>query len=170
MTSFKLANTVKTIEIAGVPCRVGKLTLGAALSIEEFLATLPTPYETLEGSKALAQVSKELADTLIAKALADTMFWPPDAISALSTQKFLVRADFGQAFIRAMLAAYNPHLAPDEITRIAAAAVVPEDVVRLQLIAFGADTDPKDTPAEAGSETMTTDSASEPIGVAPLRG
>lgn len=169
MTSFRLANTVKTVEIAGQPCRVGKLTLGAALSIEEFLATLPTPYETLEGSKALGQVSKDLADTLIAKALADTMFWPPDAITALSTQKFLVRADFGQAFIRAMLAAYNPHIAPDEINRIAAAAVVPEDVVKLQLIAFGADNDPKDDPATAGAATVTS-SASELTGAESLPG
>lgn len=163
MTAFRLANTVKTVEIAGQPYRVGKLTLGAALQIEEFLATLPTPYEVLEGSKALSQVSKEHADMLIAKALSDTMFWPPDAITALSTQKFLVRADFGKAFISAILSAYNPHLSPQEIESVAKSATVPEDVVRLQLIAFGADNDPKDEPAKAGNET-TTSFASEPTG------
>lgn len=164
MTSFKLANTVKTIEIAGKPYRAGKLTLGAALSIEEHLAKLPTPYETLENSKALSQVSKELADTLISKALADTMFWPPDAISALTNPKFLTRADFGIAFISAILAAYNPHLSPQEIEAVAKSASS-EDVLKMQLVAFGADNDPKEPPANAGTETNQANSSSESTGL-----
>lgn len=149
MTSFKLANTAKTIEIGGVPCRAGRLTLGAALSIEEFLATLPTPYETLDKSNVLAQVGKELADQLVGKALSETMFWPPDAITALSDRRFLVRADFSRAVISAVLTAYNPHMSPDEINSIVNGALVPQDMVKIQIVAFGGDLDPKEEDAGA---------------------
>lgn len=167
MNAFKMAKPEKTMQFGSVPYRVGKLTLGAALAIESFLSELPTPYEILNGSNAVSQLSKEAADMAVQRALNDTMFWPPDAISALSTQKFLVRADFGIAFISAILAAYNPHLPPQEIEAIARSASI-EDVVKLQLIAFGADeTDPK---GESAGPATIPDLASEPIGVASPRG
>ena len=147
-------------EIAGVLYRVGKLTLGAAFEIETFLSKLRTPYELLEDSKALAQVGKELADQLVNKALQECHFWPPDAINALCNNKFLTRADFGIAFVSAMLRQGNPHLPPDEVTRIAHAASY-KDVIALQLIAFGADdTDPKDAngvPERAATPDMSSE-------------
>lgn len=160
----KIANPVFTRDFNGTPYRVGKLTLGAALEIESYLSELKTPYEILQDSKALEQIGKELADQLVSKALQETHFWPPDAITALCTQKFLVKADFGIAFLSAVLRHYNPHLQPDEILVIAKNATT-TDVVEMQLIAFGAnETDPKDENA-AGQPTMA-DLASEPIGVA----
>lgn len=143
MTSFKLSNATQTYEIAGTPYRVGKLTLGAALQIEQWLATLPTPLELLRDGGILKDISTDKADDILNRAAQDTLFWPPDAITSLTNPKFLTRADFGIAFISALLAAYNPHLSPQEISTIAKNATS-VDVLKLQLIAFGADVeDPK---------------------------
>ncbi|CAB4178473.1 hypothetical protein UFOVP1622_56 [uncultured Caudovirales phage] len=163
MQPHKLDAKPVSYEIAGVPYRVGKLTLGAAFEIETFLSKLKSPYEILEDSKALAQVGKELADQLVNKALQDCHFWPPDAINALCNKRFLTRADFGIAFVSAMIRQGNPHLPPDEVTCIAHAASY-KDVMALQLIAFGADdTDPKD---ENGvpERVATPNISREPIG------
>ena len=160
----KIANTVLMRDFNGVPYRVGKLTLGAALEIESYLSELKTPYEILQDSKALEQIGKELADQLVSKALQETHFWPPDAITALCSQKFLTKADFGIAFLSAILRQYNPHLSPEEIQAVAKNSTT-SDVVEMQLIAFGANnTDPKDS-AAAGPTAMA-DLASDPIGVA----
>jgi hypothetical protein len=143
MTSFKLSNAQKSYEINGTPYRVGKLTLGAAVQIESHLSKLKTPLEIYNDSKALAVFTPGKAEEILNKAAQETMFWPPDAVTALCNTKFLTRGDFGIVFISAILAAYNPHLSPQEIENIAKSATT-ADVVQLQLIAFGADeTDPK---------------------------
>lgn len=147
MTSAKLANSVRSYELGGVPYRVGKLTLGAALQIEEHLSKLKTPLEIYRDSGVLSALPTEKADDILNRAAQETMFWPPDAVTALCDVRFLKRADFGMAFISALLAAYNPGLSPHEIESIAKKAST-QDVMKLQLIAFGVDgIDPKEAEA-----------------------
>lgn len=159
MTSAKLANSVRSYELGGVPYRVGKLTLGAALQIEEHLSKLKTPLEIYRDSGILSALPTEKADDILNRAAQETMFWPPDAVTALSDGRFLRRADFGIAFISALLAAYNPGLSPHEITLIAQKASL-MDVVQLQIIAFGADaTDPKGVGVAKPKKTATPDAS-----------
>lgn len=160
MTSAKLANSVRSYELGGVPYRVGKLTLGAALQIEEHLSKLKTPLEIYRDSGILSALPTEKSDDILNRAAQETMFWPPDAVTALSDGRFLRRAEFGIAFISALLAAYNPGLSPHEITLIAQKASI-KDVLQLQVIAFGADViDPKDERAASPAETIP-DAANE---------
>lgn len=147
---------MKTYDIAGETIKAGKLTLGAALEIENHLKTLRTPFEVLENSNALKMVDSELAERLINEKLQQEMFWPPDAITALCDQKFLTRADFGIAFISALIRSYNPHLDPKDIERIALRASV-QDVIQLQLIAFDSDSNQKkDEPTPQANANEST--------------
>lgn len=140
---MKLDNLIVTYDIGGEPCRVGKLTIGAACEIERYLATLETPLEKIERSKILTQIDGEKASGIIDSALQDLAFWPPDAVGALCSAKFLTRGEFALAFISAIVRQYNPHFTDADIERVASKATV-DDVFKLQAIALGANTDPKD--------------------------
>lgn len=150
---------MKTYTIANETIKVGKLTLGAALEIENHLKTLRTPFEVLQDSQALSQIDKDLAERLINEKLQQEMFWPPDAITALCDQKFLTRAGFGIVFISAMIRAYNPHFEPQEVDRLASRATV-QDVIQLQLIAFDSDNNQKKDEPTTPANSLT----SEPTG------
>ena len=149
MESVKLANPPQSYTIDGKSYAVGKLTLGMALDIESFLATLKTPLEKIEESGVLNQVESDVASGILDSAMQDLAFWPPDAVSALCDRRFLTRADFGVTFLRAMLRAYNPGLTAEDTARIAQAATL-MDVIQLQMVASGVDASgPKDGPQEA---------------------
>jgi hypothetical protein len=114
--------------------KVGKLTIGAALKLESWLAKLPTPWEVLESTDILKHCSDEQKKQIIDEKLQQLHFWPPDAITALSEIKFLKRGDFGGQLIAAILESYNPHLSPDDVEKIVSKATV-HDVIQIQLIA-----------------------------------
>lgn len=143
MSSEKLNNPVKTLEIGGSTCRIGKLTVGAAIEIESHLTDYPSMFDTLKDSEVLGQVSTDLAEKLINEKLQELHFWPPDAITALCDIRFLKRGNFSHAFLSAMIRAYNPHFSPEEIASIANKATA-ENVFDLQMIALGVTSDPKD--------------------------
>lgn len=138
MSSDKLANPIRSYEIKGGAFRVGKLTVGAALEIEQELATWPSKLEKLQASGILEKLPPDKAESLVETAMMDLEFWPPDAITALSDWKTLIRAEFGLIFVKALLRQYNPGLSPDELTALAKACT-PDDVMALQKIAFGRD-------------------------------
>lgn len=138
----KLTSPICTHEIDGQTLRFGRLTLGAAVEIEEYLSTLPTPFEALENSKTLQHIDPELRENLIQQKLQQLHFWPPDALTALSTPNFLTSAKFGMAFMVAMITAFNAHIATDEAKRLAGRANH-EDFMIIHRISLGL----SDTPA-----------------------
>lgn len=142
MSADRLNNPVRTLEIGGTTCRIGKLTIGAAIEIEEHLSACPSMFDTLKGSDILGQVSTDLAEKLINEKLQELHFWPPDAITALCDIRFLKRGNFSHAFLSAIVRAYNPHFSPDEIVSIANKATA-ENVFELQMVALGVTSDPK---------------------------
>lgn len=143
MSTDRLNNPVKTLEIGGTTCRIGKLTVGAAIEIEDHLSAYPSMFDTLKDSDILGQVSTDLAEKLINEKLQELHFWPPDAITALCDIRFLKRGNFSHAFLSAMIRAYNPHFSPDEVASIANKATA-ENVFDLQMISLGVTSDPKD--------------------------
>lgn len=142
MNAARLSNPIKQHAINGQTYNIGKLTIGAAVEIETYLATLKTPLEKIQESKILEQVDKDVANGIIDTALQELAFFPPDAITALCDRKYLGRAEFGRVFLRAIFREYNRHLSPEEIDRVAMSATV-EDIFVIQAVALGADADPK---------------------------
>jgi hypothetical protein len=118
----KLTTPIETVEIAGQTLRFGRLTLGAAVELEDYLQTLPTPFEALESSKSLQHIDAEMRERLIQEKLQQLHFWPPDALNALANSQFLTSAKFGMAFLVAMITAYNSHISSTEAREIAAKA------------------------------------------------
>lgn len=161
MDSAKLANPIRSFEIKGVPFRVGKLTVGAALEMEQALSTWPSKLDRLRDSGILDKIDKDKAESLIETAMMDLDFWPPDAITALSDWRILIRAEFGVIFITALLRQYNPGLSPDELATLAKACTK-DDLLALQSIAFGNDPFEKKVTA-----TETTPTVEPPLTVAP---
>jgi hypothetical protein len=161
----KLTSPVYTHEIDGQTLRFGRLTLGAAVELEDYLQTLPTPFEALENSKTLQHIDPEMRERLIQEKLQQLHFWPPDALNALSTSNFLTSAKFGMSFLVAMITAYNAHIATDEAKRLASRANH-EDFMVIHRIALGLN-DPKapvadDLPPMPGVATGSPGDASSP--------
>lgn len=134
MNAEKMLNRPIYYQFGEERYKVGKLTIGAALKLEAWLAKLPTPWEVLESTDILKHCSDEQKKQIIDEKLQQLHFWPPDAITALSEIKFLKRGDFGGQLIATILEAYNPHLSPDDIQKIVSKATI-EDVIQIQLIA-----------------------------------
>ena len=148
----KLTTPVYTREIGGESLRFGRLTLGAAVEIEDYLSTLPTPFEALEDSKSLQHIDPEMRERLIQEKLQQLHFWPPDALNALASSQFLTSAKFGVAFLVAMITAYNSHISTDEARRLAMKADH-GDFMAIHKIALGLETDPK---CESGPDPVQT--------------
>lgn len=159
----KLTSPVYVHEIAGESLRFGRLTLGAAVELEDYLHTLPTPFEALEASKTLQHIDPEMRERLINEKLQQLHFWPPDALTALATSQFLTSGRFGVAFLTAMITAYNTHISHDEAAKLAAKANH-GDFMTVHRIALGLN-DPKGEQPGDGQE-MTTSQLSELDGVA----
>ena len=159
----KLTSPVYVHEIAGESLRFGRLTLGAAVELEDYLHTLPTPFEALEDSKTLQHIDPEMRERLINEKLQQLHFWPPDALTALATSQFLTSGRFGMAFVTAMITAYNSHISHDEAIKLAAKANH-GDFMTVHRIALGLN-DPKGDQPGDGQE-MTTSQLSGLDGVA----
>lgn len=136
--NMKLANVVKIHEIGGKPYYFGKLTVGMGIEIESYLKTLPTAVEQIERSGILKSASKEAADSIVQQALQDLDLYPPDAITALYSRRFLMSSQFGGVLVRAALRQYNPGLTTQDIEDVANQATH-EDVLKIQNIAGGID-------------------------------
>lgn len=148
---MKLANVVKIHEIGGKPYYFGKLTVGMGIEIESYLKTLPTEIEKIEQSGILKNVSKEVADSIVSDSLQKLDMWPPDAITAMCSKRFLMLSEFCGVMIRAALRQYNPGLTDQDIDSVANQATR-SDVIRIQNIIGGVDDyDPKDV-ADAGPQ------------------
>ena len=152
---MKLHNPLKTHEIGGRSFQFGRLTIGMGVEIEAYLKTLPTQLEQIETSGVLKNVSKETADAIVSEALQKHDVFPPDALVALHTTRFLMNSSFGNVFVRSALRQYNPGLTSDEIDRIAAQATY-DDVLHIQRIAAGTDEiDPKELHVADRTEPAT---------------
>ena len=149
----KLTSPVYVHEIAGESLRFGRLTLGAAVELEDYLHTLPTPFEALEESKTLQHIDPEMRERLINEKLQQLHFWPPDALTALATSQFLTSGRFGVAFLTAMITAYNSHISHDEAAKLAAKANH-GDFMTIHRIALGLN-DPKGDLPENGHDQTT---------------
>ena len=150
----KLTSPVYVHEIAGETLKFGRLTLGAAVELEDYLHTLPTPFEALEDSKTLQHIDPEMRERLINEKLQQLHFWPPDAITALATSQFLTSGRFGVAFLTAMITAYNTHISHDEAERLAKRANH-GDFMTVHRIALGLN-DPKGEQPENGHDQTTS--------------
>ena len=159
----KLTSPVFIHEIAGESLRFGRLTLGAAVELEDYLHTLPTPFEALEDSKTLQHIDPEMRERLINEKLQQLHFWPPDALTALATSQFLTSGRFGMAFVTAMITAYNSHISHDEAIKLAAKANHGDFMV-IHRIALGLN-DPKGDLPENGQD-QTISQPNESLGVA----
>ena len=149
----KLTSPVFIHEIAGESLRFGRLTLGAAVELEDYLHTLPTPFEALEDSKTLQHIDPEMRERLINEKLQQLHFWPPDALTALATSQFLTSGRFGVAFLTAMITAYNTHISHHEAAKLAAKANH-GDFMTIHRIALGLN-DPKgETPENGHDQTI----------------
>ena len=163
MNAEKLINEPVLYEIGGEQFRVGKLTIGTALKLESWLAKLPTPWEVLSNTDILKHCSEEQRKQIIDEKLQQLHFWPPDAISAISDERFLRRADFGSVFVEAILKAYNSHLSQQEIDRAVQKATI-FDVYAIQLISTSTGSTEKKVPEanQVNTETESTGAVSWP--------
>ncbi len=150
----KLTSPVYIHEIAGETLKFGRLTLGAAVELEDYLQTLPTPFEALEDSKSLQHIDPEMRERLINEKLQQLHFWPPDALTALATSQFLTSGRFGMAFVTAMITAYNTHISHSEAIKLAAKANH-GDFMTIHRIALGLN-DPKGDLPENGHDQTTS--------------
>lgn len=150
----KLTSPVYVHEIAGESLKFGRLTLGAAVELEEYLQTLPTPFEALEASQTLQHIDAEMRERLIQEKLQQLHFWPPDALTALATSQFLTSGKFGVAFLTAMITAYNAHISHDEANRLARRANHADFMV-VHRIALGLNDPKADQPGD-GQEMATS--------------
>ena len=162
----KLTSPVYVHEIAGESLRFGRLTLGAAVELEDYLHTLPTPFEALEASKTLQHIDPEMRERLINEKLQQLHFWPPDALTALATSQFLTSGRFGMAFVTAMITAYNSHISHDEAIKLAAKANH-GDFMTIHRIALGLN-DPKgETPEHGHDQTINQPNGLDGVALSP---
>lgn len=141
---MKLANPLKSHEIAGRSYQFGRLTIGIGVELEAYLKTLPTEIEQVESSGILKSVPQEVATSIASDLLQRHDVYPPDAITSLYEKRNLLNSTFCYVLVKAALKQYNPGIPSSEIDSIANMATH-QDATRIAMILAGADDiDPKD--------------------------
>lgn len=141
---MKLANPLKSHEIAGRSYQFGRLTIGIGVEVEAYLATLPREIEQVESAGILKSIPPEDAKSIVTEMLARHDVYPPDAITAIHQWKHLLNAKFCKVMVAAALRQYNPGLTPEQIESIASSATLKEaGDIAITLLGLG-DIDPKE--------------------------